>query len=170
VIFAPVQAMAAGANYCISGFPSANWIEVGFAFQIPAKGKCKPWNGFNPLNNAVGKIPIVAVRTCRVSCCDLKRVEHTVQVTAGRLYEAVAQGLRAFRENDWVDDIGRGLPTITVVISQPEIEHRSLKRLLLPAPSELLVMQPASPLVNSVKNEGAELLHVQPEPKILNLL
>jgi putative SOS response-associated peptidase YedK len=34
----------------------------------------------------------------------------------------------------------------------------SLKRLLVPAPSELLVMQPASPLANSVKNEGPALL------------
>lgn len=33
-----------------------------------------------------------------------------------------------------------------------------LKRLLLPAPSDLLVMQPASPLANSVKNEGPALL------------
>ena len=30
--------------------------------------------------------------------------------------------------------------------------------LLVPAPDDLLVVQPASPLVNSVKNEGPELL------------
>jgi putative SOS response-associated peptidase YedK len=34
----------------------------------------------------------------------------------------------------------------------------SLKRLLKSAPESLLVIQPASPLVNSVKNDGAELL------------
>jgi putative SOS response-associated peptidase YedK len=34
----------------------------------------------------------------------------------------------------------------------------SLKQLLIPAPEALLVVQPASPLVNSVKNEGPELL------------
>ena len=34
----------------------------------------------------------------------------------------------------------------------------SLKRLLMPAPHDLLAMQPASPLVNSVKNEGPALL------------
>jgi putative SOS response-associated peptidase YedK len=33
----------------------------------------------------------------------------------------------------------------------------SLKRLLVPAPEDLLV-RPASPLVNNVKNEGLELL------------
>ena len=36
----------------------------------------------------------------------------------------------------------------------------SLKRLLVPAPSDLLVMQPASQLANSVKNGGPTLLMV----------
>jgi putative SOS response-associated peptidase YedK len=35
-----------------------------------------------------------------------------------------------------------------------------LKRLLVPAPHDLLGMRPASPLVNSVKNEGPALLEV----------
>jgi putative SOS response-associated peptidase YedK len=39
-----------------------------------------------------------------------------------------------------------------------EAEPLSLKRLLVPAPDDQLVMQPASPLVNSVKNDGPELL------------
>jgi hypothetical protein len=45
-------------------------------------------------------------------------------VTADSLYEAVAQGLGAFRENDWVDDIGRGQTTITVLVRQPAVEHK----------------------------------------------
>ena len=40
-----------------------------------------------------------------------------------------------------------------------EPEPLSLKRLLTPAPDDQLVVTPASPLVNSVKNEGPELLH-----------
>ena len=36
----------------------------------------------------------------------------------------------------------------------------SLKRLLVPAPADLLEMRPASPLVNSVKNEGRALLEI----------
>jgi len=32
----------------------------------------------------------------------------------------------------------------------------SLKRLLVPAPDNLLVVRPVSPLVNSVKNEGPD--------------
>jgi putative SOS response-associated peptidase YedK len=34
----------------------------------------------------------------------------------------------------------------------------ALKRLLVPAPDDLLMVRPASPLVKSVKNEGVELL------------
>jgi hypothetical protein len=29
-----------------------------------------------------------------------------------------------FRENDWVDDIGGGQTTITVVVRQPRVEHK----------------------------------------------
>jgi putative SOS response-associated peptidase YedK len=39
-----------------------------------------------------------------------------------------------------------------------EPDPLSLKRLLVPAPDDLLVLRPASLLVNSVKNEGPELL------------
>jgi putative SOS response-associated peptidase YedK len=35
-----------------------------------------------------------------------------------------------------------------------------IKPLLVPTPSDLLVMQPASPLANSVKNAGPTLLRV----------
>ena len=45
-----------------------------------------------------------------------------MDVTADSLYEAVAQGLRVFRENDWVDEIGRGQTTISVVVRHPEVE------------------------------------------------
>jgi putative SOS response-associated peptidase YedK len=39
-----------------------------------------------------------------------------------------------------------------------ESDPFSLKRLLVPAPEDLLVVRPASPMVNNVKNEGPELL------------
>jgi hypothetical protein len=51
----------------------------------------------------------VALRTCRVTCSDLDGIEHSVEVRADSLYEAVAQGLRAFRDADWAGDIGQGL-------------------------------------------------------------
>jgi putative SOS response-associated peptidase YedK len=46
----------------------------------------------------------------------------------------------------------------------------SMKRLLVPASDDLPVMQPVSLLVNSVKNEGPELLQAQHVPQTLRLL
>ena len=74
--------------------------------------------------NEAATVPGVALRTCSVSCTDLRGCEHTVEVTADSLYEAVAQGLRVFRENDWVDDIGRGQTTISIVVRPPQVEHK----------------------------------------------
>ena len=45
-------------------------------------------------------------------------------------------------------------------INPRERDPVSLKRLLVPAPQDVLVMRPASPLVNSVKNEGPALLEL----------
>jgi predicted ATPase len=42
---------------------------------------------------------------------------------ADSLYEAVAQGLRAFQGAEWAGELGRGQTTITVVVKQPEVEH-----------------------------------------------
>jgi len=64
------------------------------------------------------------VRTCRVSCWDAQGVEHTVQVTAQSLYEAVAQTLRVFREDEWSEDANRGPVSVVVTINQPQVEHR----------------------------------------------
>jgi hypothetical protein len=66
----------------------------------------------------------VSIRTCTVSYCDLKGVQHVIEVTADSLYEAVAQGLRVFRENDWIDEVGRGQTVISVLVRQPEVRHQ----------------------------------------------
>lgn len=68
------------------------------------------------------------LRSCTVSCHDFRGVEHHVDVTANSLFEAVAQGLRIFRDNAWVDEIGAGLTPITVRVKEPEVEHRVLVR------------------------------------------
>src|SRR5713101_2218106 len=67
---------------------------------------------------------VVGARTCTVSYCDLNGVEHAVEVTADSLYEAVAQRLRVFRENDWIDEVSRGQTTISVVVRHPEVQHK----------------------------------------------
>ena len=66
----------------------------------------------------------MGLRTCTVSYCDLKGVQHVIEVTADSLYEAVAQGLRVFRENDWIDEVGRGQTIISVVVREPEVRHK----------------------------------------------
>ena len=63
------------------------------------------------------------LRTCKVSCRDPKGVEHSIEITARSLYEAVGRGLHALRANDWVDEIGQN-PTITIAVKEPEVEHK----------------------------------------------
>jgi hypothetical protein len=66
----------------------------------------------------------MGLRTCRVTCRDIEGVEHTVEVTAESLYEAVARALATFRNADWARDIGHGQTTITVVVKQSEVKHK----------------------------------------------
>jgi hypothetical protein len=63
------------------------------------------------------------VRSCRVTIRDLEGVEHTVQVTAGTLYEAVALGLKSLAGEEWVSDIAQGLNVARVSVSNIPIEH-----------------------------------------------
>jgi len=66
----------------------------------------------------------VTIRSCKVNCFDARGVEHTVQVTAQSLYEAVAQALRVFRQDDWSESPSQGPTSVTVAVKQPEIEHK----------------------------------------------
>lgn len=70
----------------------------------------------------------MALKTCRVTCRDSRGISHTVEVTAQTLYEAVAQALLLFRENDWTDDPKRIPAAVVVRIKQPEMEHKVLIR------------------------------------------
>ena len=55
---------------------------------------------------------------------DPQSVEHTIQVSAQTLYEAAAQALRIFREDDWCEDLSQSAGSLVVKISQPAVEHR----------------------------------------------
>ncbi len=65
----------------------------------------------------------MAVRSCRVTIRDMDGVEHTVQVTASTLYEAVALGLVSFRAEEWVGGIPEGLQPVKVCVTSVPIEH-----------------------------------------------
>jgi hypothetical protein len=50
-------------------------------------------------------------------------VDHSVIVTAGTLYEAVALGLAAIRSEEWVEGIPEGLNAVKVSASNVPVEH-----------------------------------------------
>jgi hypothetical protein len=62
-------------------------------------------------------------RSCRVTIQDMDGVAHTVEVTAGSLYEAVAQGLAALRGNEWVASIASGANVVKVSVAEIRVEH-----------------------------------------------
>jgi hypothetical protein len=65
----------------------------------------------------------MAVRTCKVTC-SVTIIEHTVEVSAQSVYEAVAQALRVFRDQEWCEVSVTGAGSVLVRIRQPEVEHR----------------------------------------------
>jgi hypothetical protein len=96
----------------------------------------------------------VTLKTCCVSCVDLRGAEHAVEVSANSLYEAVALALRIFRDNEWIEVIGRGQTPISVKVKHPEAEHmirvQDFERWLKAAPR--------SPAEMVLKNRLRELL------------
>ena len=99
-------------------------------------------------------MPSVALKTCRVSCVDPAGIEHAVELSANSLYEAVAQGLRIFRENEWVEEIGRGQTAILVKVKHPETEHT----IRVQDFARWLPASPRSPADMILKNRLRELL------------
>ena len=65
----------------------------------------------------------MTLHTCLVSVVDLEGIEHSVNVTAETVYEAVALGLVALRQDEWVGEIGSGLTTISIVAQRPSVRH-----------------------------------------------
>jgi len=65
----------------------------------------------------------LGLRLCRVTVCDLEGAKHTVEVPASTLYEAVALGLVAIREQDWAGEIAEGLNTVDVSVTAVPVMH-----------------------------------------------
>jgi hypothetical protein len=65
----------------------------------------------------------VVFRTCTVTVEDIQDVEHSVEVTAETLYEAIAMALAALQQDNWVAEIGQGLTTVSVLVQQPPVKH-----------------------------------------------
>jgi hypothetical protein len=61
-------------------------------------------------------------RSCRVTIKDPEGIEHTAEVTAESLYEAIALGLKAIRESSWVEGIAANF-AIRVLVRDTPVEH-----------------------------------------------
>ncbi len=66
---------------------------------------------------------LVVLRTCIVAVRDIRDVEHSTEVTAETLYEAIAMALAVLQQDNWVGEIGQGFTTVTVVVQQPPVKH-----------------------------------------------
>ena len=65
----------------------------------------------------------MAMRSCRVTIQDMDGVVHSVEVTAGTLYEAVAQGLAALRGHEWVAGVEQSIGLVKVSVADVRVEH-----------------------------------------------
>ena len=65
----------------------------------------------------------MVLRICTVAVKDVQDIEHSVEVTAETLYEAIATALAALQKDVWVGEIGQGFTTVTVVVQQPPVKH-----------------------------------------------
>jgi hypothetical protein len=52
-----------------------------------------------------------------------EELSHAVEVSAGSLYEAAAQALRIFRDNEGVEDLRCGQTPLSVKVKHSEIDH-----------------------------------------------
>jgi hypothetical protein len=65
----------------------------------------------------------MAERSCRVTIRDFEGVEHTAQITAETLYEAVALALKALQGRDWVEGVPEGMGAVKVSVTDIPVEH-----------------------------------------------
>ncbi len=68
-------------------------------------------------------LSLVMLRACKVSVRDIREVEHTIDVTAETLFEAVASALAALQQDNWAGEIAQGLNTVSVLVQQPPVRH-----------------------------------------------
>jgi len=53
----------------------------------------------------------------------MRDIEHTIDITAETLYEAVAAALAVLQQDSWVGEIAQGLNTVGVLVQQPPVKH-----------------------------------------------
>jgi hypothetical protein len=103
----------------------------------------------------------VVLRTCTVAIKDLRDVEHSTEVTAETLYEAIATALAAFQQDNWVGEIGQGFTTVTVVVQQPPVKHEVKMKDFVSwlgrqgrSPAEVILKQKLEKILGKVNHTG----------------
>jgi hypothetical protein len=61
------------------------------------------------------------MKTCRVTIRDMDGIDHSAQVTADTLFEAVARGIVALKANSWTGDLVEG--NAQVMVNDTPVEH-----------------------------------------------
>ena len=105
----------------------------------------------------------VVLRTCTVAVKDIRDVEHSIEVTAETLYEAIATALAAFQQDNWVGEIGQGFTTVSVLVQQPAVKHEVKMKDFLSwlnrqgrSPAEVILKQKLEKILGKVVTRGRD--------------
>lgn len=105
----------------------------------------------------------MVLRTCTVAVKDIRDVEHSIEVTAETLYEAIATALAVLQHDNWVEEIGQGLTTVSVLVQQPPVKHEvKLKDFLSwlnrqgRSPAEVILKQKLERILGKVITRGRD--------------
>jgi hypothetical protein len=64
----------------------------------------------------------VVLRICAPSFSDVRGIRHTVEVEAKSLYEAVVLGVRRFRQDPWIQQVGEAT-VLEIEVREPATRH-----------------------------------------------
>ena len=105
----------------------------------------------------------MVLRTCIVAVKDIRDVEHSIEVTAETLYEAIATALAALQQDNWVGEIGQGFTTVTVVVQQPPVKHEVKMKDFVAwlgrqgrSPAEVILKQKLEKILGKMNHTGRD--------------
>jgi hypothetical protein len=96
------------------------------------------------------------LKACKVSLYDAEGIEHSVHVTAGTLYEAIAMALKLLGRADWVGNFQARYGDIQVDVKSVPISHT----VKLEAFRKWLAQHPTSPAEMSRRQRVLSILEI----------
>ena len=105
----------------------------------------------------------MVLRNCTVAVKDVQDVEHSIEVSAETLYEAIATALAALQQDNWVGEIGQGFTTVSVLVQQPAVKHEVKMKDFLSwlnrqgrSPAEVILKQKLEKILGKVVARGRD--------------